>query len=127
MSKQIIQALVGTADAMGFEFKEAGLEIIVRKLAEHPEPDVLNSLEQLLEEHSGRFGLADILKRLPNALPGPEEAWNQALSARLWDEQTLLSLCTRLSSMRFSVPTVWEAGDKIGARMAFRERYAQDG
>jgi hypothetical protein len=68
---------------------------------------------------------ADVLRivqqRNGNAFPASDEAWSVALSAM--DEDTSVVWCNEIAEAWGAAKPVMDAGDDVGARMAFRETY----
>ena len=122
---EITQALVVTAEILGTELSEAALSVMANDLAAHPEADVIAALVRCRREIKYRLTLADILERLPDdispaAVPiNIDAAWDMAvrLLGSLTEDQTVV---VPEAIMQSWPSAIWEAGDKVGARMAFR-------
>lgn len=118
---KLIEALAITYAAVGQEMNDAALEIIARDLSEYPLGDVLDALSRCRRELR-RIALVDILDRIPNGHPGPEEAWAQIASA-LNDESASI---VWTSPMRLAFGVARHLADNaVAARMAFKEVYQQ--
>ena len=67
---------------------------------------------------------ADIIRHLPadrNPIMGADAAWEVAMKSRLWDEDaTIVVPAAVLMAFPFGI---WGMGDKVGARMAFKDAY----
>lgn len=117
----VLEALAVTAELCGAELSDAAAKVMVADLSVHPEADVLLALTRLRHEHKGRLSLAAIIERLPDDRPGPEEAWGMLPK----DEYTTAVLTDEINAAaEFSMP-IFHDGDKVGARMAFREAYVK--
>jgi hypothetical protein len=118
--ESVIQALAVTAEVTGFEITKGALTIMASDLAAYPLPAVLAAITRCRRELSGRMTLKAILDRIDDGRPGPEQAW--AMLAK--DE--LESCCMTDGEMNIAwgvaLPLI-EQGDKIAARMAFKEAY----
>jgi len=117
--KDILQALAVTAELCGSDLSEAAGKVIVADLAAYPPEAVLLALTRVRREHKGRLTLAAILERLPEDRPGPEEAWASIPK----DEYTTAVLTVEANLAAGPAMAIYLDGDKVGARMAFREGY----
>lgn len=71
---------------------------------------------------------ADIVKRCRvespiDSRPGVEEAW--AIAVQAMDERNTVMLNNEISEASMASQPIFESGDEVGARMAFREIYAR--
>lgn len=121
---RLLEALAVTAELTGAKVSPASARIFAADLAEFPEPQVLAALSRCRRELKHPLTLADVLERIDHAdgRPGPDEAWGlcpltEADSA-VWTAE--------MSQAFFDVAQpLLDIGDKIAARMAFREAYAR--
>lgn len=112
------QALTATQRAMYF-----------RALHQHPLDAVRAALDAHVQDpQRGRFfpTPADVIAQLQGAAaddgrPGSDEAWAGALAAA--DEDATIVWTDEMAQAWFTAQPVYAIGDKIGARMAFREAY----
>ena len=122
MNTKLIEALTVALDVTGTKMSEGAVKVMVSDLAEHPETDVLNALQRCRRECKFRMTLADVLERMPGAV-NADAAWEQALAAGLGtDDETETVITTRAIIEAFPFST-WQAGDRVGARMAFKAAY----
>lgn len=108
-----------TSELCGRTFSDGAGRIFMADLEKYPEPHVLASLERCRKEVRGALTLADVIGRLEDGRPGPDEAWSMLpmseLDTAVWTDE-----------MRYAfgfVSEMIEAGDRVAARMAFRENY----
>lgn len=73
------------------------------------------------EVRPGCFTLGAVLERIDDGRPGADEAWAIALDAQ--DEACTVVWCVEIQKAFGIARPVLAAGDKIGARMAFRNAY----
>lgn len=73
------------------------------------------------EVRPGCFTLGAVLERIDDGRPGSDEAWAIALDAQ--DEACTVVWCVEIQKAFGIARPVLAAGDKIGARMAFRNAY----
>lgn len=115
----IAKAVAVTAEVLGTELSEAAAYVMVQDLACYPAGAVLDSLERCRRELTGRLTLPAIIQRIDDGHPGPEEAWSlcprSEAETAVWTDQ----VCDAFGVAR----PLLDAGDKVGARMAFLERY----
>lgn len=117
--ENLIRALVVTAEITGTDLSAGAAKVMVADLAEYPEEAVLKALKRCRREVRGRLVLSDIISRIDDGRPGVEEAWgmypkDEVSSAVVTDEMHL--------AMRHAWPLL-QGGDKVAARMAFKESY----
>jgi len=102
-----------------------------RSLADHSLHTVRSAFDAHVKDpQRGRFvpTPADIIAQISGAAaddgrPGAEEAWAVALSA---SDEARTVVWTQEASLAWGIcRPVLEAGDKVGARMAFKEAYAR--
>lgn len=119
---QLTEALGVTYAAVGQEVSDAALEIIAGDLSGFDDSGVLESLSRCRRELR-RISLADILDRIPNGHPGPEEAWSM-ISGYIGDEDATVVLTSAMRAAFFAADAL--SDDLIAARMAFKEVYIRD-
>lgn len=118
-SKTVLQAVAVTAELTGTEMSAAAARVMADDLARYPEPWVLGALTRCRRELKGRMNLAEILSRMDDGRPGPDEAW-----AMLPHDESQSAVWTDEMRMAYGVAApLLEEGDSVGARMAFRESY----
>ena len=119
MSERLIKAVVATAEVMGAELTESGAEMMCADLSEYPEPAVLAALAKCRRETRGRLTLADVIARIEDGRPGPEEAW--AMIPRS-ESETVVWTDEMVQAWAAASPLL-AIGDDVAARMAFKETY----
>lgn len=119
-------ALLDCANTYGVVLSDSRLDNYLRLLGNVP----ARTLELALDAHArdpkcGRFfpQVADIFAKLPNenAHPGADSAW--AIAMQSFDEEASVVWTKEIAAARNLALPIWEAGDKVGARMAFRDGY----
>lgn len=119
MSKAIIEAIAVTAELTGTELSKAALVAMEADLSAYTEQSVLDALTRCRRELTGRLTLAAVLSRIDDGRPGAEEAW--AMAPKTEAES---AVWTREMAQAWGVAIdLYNAGDKVGARMAFKETY----
>ena len=118
-SKALLQAIAVTAELTGTEMSAPAARVFAEDLARYPEDQVLGALTRCRREVKGRMSMVDVLTRLQDGRPGPEEAWamlpkTEAASA-VWTEEMR-------QAAAIAQPLI-DVEDLIPARMAFLERY----
>lgn len=118
----VITALGVTYAAVGQEMTDAALQIIARDLAGYTVDDVLMALSRCRKELR-RIALVDILDRLPNQHPGPEEAWS-IVAPTVGNEHPSI---VWTEPIRLAAAVAWNLEeDPVAARMAFKEAYQRE-
>lgn len=119
----VVKALAVTAELTQTELSATALRVMASDLEQYPENLVMTALTRCRRELRHKLTLGDIIERLGQAdgRPTADEAWALALDARdealtvVWSDE----ICEAFSIAR----PVLSAGDKIGARMAFKDAY----
>lgn len=120
---QVLQMLAATAEVMGTELKPSALMLMAKDLFDYDYTAVMHALTRCRRELSGRLTLKAILDVLA---PGggwlsANEAWSLALPAA--DERNSVVWTAEASkAWQVALPLI-DAGDKVGARMAFNASY----
>lgn len=122
-SETLIKAVIATAEVMGSEMSEPGARMMCSDLAEYAEPAVLEALTRCRREVKGRLTLADVISRIDDGRPGPNEAWAMIPQGQMAEMQTVV--------WTEEMATAWGsasrlAEDPIAARMAFIESYQKE-
>lgn len=115
----LLQALAVTFEATGTDMSEAAIRILVADLAPYPQDQILASLTRCRKEIRGRLTLSDIISRIDDGRPGPEEAW--AMIPR--DEYASVVWTNEMAEAWGSAYPLLKVDDVVPARMAFLERY----
>lgn len=117
----LIEELVVTAEVCGTVISEAAATVIATELSTYERAQVTGALRKCRRELKGRLTMAAIVERLDDGRPGPEEAWamipTDEAGSVVWTEEMA-------AAFGIALPLL-QAGDKIAARMAFREAYAR--
>lgn len=118
-SEALLQAIAVTAELTSTQLSEASARVMADDLARYPEASVLEALTRCRRELKGRLTIADVLTRIDDGRPGPEEAWamipHDEASSVVWTEEMA-------GAFGVASPLIAE-GEKVQARMAFLERY----
>jgi hypothetical protein len=119
----LVTNLGATAEVMGTQLQPAALMLMAEDLSEYQLPDVLAAIKRCRRELSGRLTLAAIIERVQAAdgMPGADEAW--ALMSRP-ESDTVVITEQMGEAMQVARPLLND-GDKVGARMAFKDAYAR--
>ncbi len=117
-SKSIIAALMVTANIYGKDFSEDAARVLADDLKCFDENLILAALSSCRKELKTFPTVADIISRIDDGRPGPEEAWTllpkDEYSSVVWTDE-----------MREAFGTIYKLieQDQISARMAFKEIY----
>ena len=119
----VLKAIAATAELTGTELSEAALLVFEADLAGYPEADVLAALTRCRRELRGRLTIADVLDRMSTAggHPTANEAWAMVLASL--DEAETVVWTDQVAEAAAVARPILEAGDEVGARMAFRDAY----
>lgn len=118
--KQLAQAIAVTAELTGTQLSEAALKAMITGLEDHTFDRVVAALKRCQYElGAGRFCFPEILKRMPGGHLSSDEAW--ALYPK--DEYTTAVVTREMHQAMDAANSLMAEGDKIGARMAFKQAY----
>lgn len=120
---QLAAAMCATAETLGQTLSASAADLMSQDLADYAVADIAAALQACRRELTGKLTLAAILQRVKAAdgRPEPNEAWALALAAS--DEHDSVVLTAEIQLALGAARAVLEAGDKIGARMAFLSSY----
>ena len=122
MNTEIIKALAVTAEICGGEMSDAAARVMLADLSEYPDEKVLEALKRVRRENKGRLTLAAILERIDTGHPGAEEAW-----AMFPKSESDSGVVTQEMATAWGIAgPLYDEGDHIGARMAFKETYERE-
>lgn len=119
----VLKAIAATAELTGTELSEAALLVFEADLDGYPEADVLAALTRCRRELRGRLTIADVLDRMSTVggHPTANEAWAMVLASL--DESETVVWTDQVAEAAAVARPILEAGDEVGARMAFRDAY----
>lgn len=118
-SDQLVMALGVTVEVCGAQWSDAAMSIALRDLAKFPEELVIAALDRCRTELKYKLTLGDIIERIDDGRPAPDEAWAQ-VSAGLDERATVVATDEALEALGEVRGLV---GDHNAVRMAFREAY----
>lgn len=120
---ELSMAICATAETLGQTLSAPAAKLMAEDLAEHPMDVIANALWACRREVTGKLTLAAILQRVQAAdgRPGKDEAWAIAMTTN--DEYETVVLTDEIQLALAAAKPVLDAGDKIGARMAFISAY----
>jgi hypothetical protein len=118
-SSKLLEAVAVTAELCGRTFSEGAARVFVSDLSGYDEDLVLKALSKCRREVKGILTVADVIGRIDDGRPGPEEAWSMLPRSEagsvVWTEEMA-------EAFGVASPLMIE-GDMVAARMAFREAY----
>lgn len=121
-SERLLQAIMVTTELTGTELSQAAANVFAEDLSRYPEHQVLDALTRCRREVKGRLTLADVICRIDDGRPGPEEAWAAIPKSEsetvVWTHEMVIAFTAANPLLR--------DGDKIAARMAFLETYKRE-
>ncbi len=119
---KLLLSLFATAEVMGQQLTQAAALLMVEDLCEYTEP-VLTAALRSCRIEGGRLTVASILKHAQSedGRPGKDEAWAIAMTTN--DEFETVVLTDEIQLALAAAKPVLDAGDKVGARMAFISAY----
>jgi len=121
-SSALIKAIAATAELCGKTYTPAAAAMLASDLTGYDERAVMAALTRCRKELDGKpFNVAAIIARIDDGRPGVEQAW-----AMLPHDENTSAVWTDEMAQAWGIaqPLLAE-GDKIGARMAFKEAYTK--
>lgn len=121
--EQVLMAIHATAEILGYEVKPNAAVVMLGDLSGYSFNSVMSALSRCRKELSGKLTLVSIIDRISGAdgRPSANEAWSYAL--RSMDESETVVINDDISKALSVATPIYNAGDKIGARMAFKDAY----
>lgn len=122
-ARELLEAVTVTAELTGTQLSDTAKVAMVEDLLAYPKVTVIAALNRCRRELTGRLTLAAILERL-NAVDGrptANEAW--AIALRGFDEALTIVTNEEINEGMKAARPILDAGDEVGARMAFRDVY----
>jgi hypothetical protein len=118
-SLTLLEAVAVTAELCGRAFSPAAAAVFVADLSAHPEAEVLRALNRCRKEVRGVLTTHDVLSRIDDGRPGVETAWSMVPTGE-WQS---VVWTTEAAEAYGQVAHLVASGDKVAARMAFKESY----
>lgn len=120
---QLVATICATADSLGAQITPQAAAMMANDLACHDFDAVCLALAECRRTLKGRFALADVIARITarDGRPARDEAWAIALSSQ--DESDTVVMTEEIQLALAAARPVLDAGDKVGARMAFLSAY----
>ena len=120
---ELAGAICATAETLGQTISANAAKLMAEDLSACNPADIQAALRSCRKELTGRLTLAAILCRIQAAdgRPGKDEAWAIAMTTN--DEYETVVLTDEIQLALAAAKPVLDAGDKIGARMAFISAY----
>lgn len=121
-SKELLQAIAVTAELTATDLSPTAARVMAIDLATYPEAQVLGALVRCRRELAGnrRLTPAEVISRLEDGRPGPEEAWammpQSEAATVVWTAE--MSLAAGVAGPLRDSP--------VQARMAFVEKYREE-
>lgn len=113
---EVLQALAVTAEITGTQLSEGAARVFAGDLSRYPVDQVLGALTRCRREVKGRLTVADVIGRLDDGRPTPDEAW-----AMLPQDEATTAVITQEMAEAWGIAR--DAGDRVSARMAFLAAY----
>jgi hypothetical protein len=118
-SRELVEAVAVTAELCGRVFSEGAARVFVEDLSGYPEDQVMGALRRCRKEVRGVLTVQDVVSRLDDGRPGPDEAWAMVPH----DERQSVVWTDEIAQASALVAPMIESRDRMGAQRAFREAY----
>lgn len=120
-SSNVIKAVCVTAELCGRTFSEAAAKVFCSDLAAYPEETVIVALGRCRREVKGQLTTQDVISRLDDGRPGVEAAWAMLPAG----EHDTIVWTAEMAEAHAACAPLLADGDKIAARMTFKEVYTK--
>lgn len=118
---ELVKAIGVTAELTGTTLSAGAAEAMARELQPFPADKVMDALRKCRRELKYRLTLAEVIGRIDDGRPGADEAW-----AMMPFDESQSVVWTDDMAQAFGVcGPLLQQGDKVAARMAFKEAYAK--
>lgn len=120
---EVLKAIAATAELTGTELSEAALLVFEGDLEGYSDAQVIAALTRCRRELRGRLTVSDVIARIASVggHPTANEAWALVLASI--DEAETVVWTEQIAEAAGIAQPVLDAGDEVGARMAFRDAY----
>ena len=120
-SSKVIEAIAVTAELCGRTFTPAAAAVFASDLDGFNDHSILAALTRCRKELKGMLTVQDVIARIDDGRPGIEQAW----AMLPFDESQTVVWTSEMSQAWGVANMLLTEGDKIGARMAFKETYSK--
>lgn len=119
----LVKQLLGTAEVLGQPLSPTAAALMAEDLSSFTQLVLARALSRVRNEHAGRLTLKAILDRIDDAVgrPAANEAW--AIASTALDERATVVWTNEMADAWSVARPLAEAGDMVGARMAFIAAY----
>ncbi len=122
VSENLIMAIAATAELCGKVYSPAAARMLASDLEGFPEHAVLAALTRCRKElGNAPFNVSAITTRIEDGHPGVEEAW----ALMPMDETQTVVWTPQMSNAFAQAKPLLDSGDRIAARMVFKEQYTK--
>ncbi|MGA3827370.1 hypothetical protein [Pseudomonas chlororaphis] len=120
---ELAAGICATAETLGQTISATAARLMAEDLAAFPPQDIRKALQSCRRELTGKFTLGAVMQRIQaeDGRPGKDEAWAIAMTTN--DEFETVVLTDEIQMALAAAKPVLDAGDKVGARMAFISAY----
>jgi hypothetical protein len=118
--KQLLLTLAAMTEQYERQMTTQALELLLFDLSPYPVPAVLKALQRCRKELSKFPTVKEIIARIDDGRPGVEEAW-----AMVPKDEATSCVWTFEMAQAYSACASLIDSDRIGARMAFKEKYEE--
>ena len=120
--EMLAKRLALTAEICGSELSPRAIALMLKRLEAYPLEAVVQALDRVGSEFSGRLSLAAIVERIDDGRPGPEQAWAQCPKS---EDASAWWTAEMRAGFGAAQPLLAD-GDRVAARMAFLEAYRRE-
>lgn len=118
-SPKLLRTIKATVELCGVVMSDAAAELFVEDISGYPEHQVIDALARCRREVRGKLTPKDVIDRLNDGRPSPDEAWalvpKSEADSVVWTDEMA-------HAWSIAAPA-WMDGDRAGAARAFRESY----
>lgn len=120
-SPKLLRTIKATVELCGVVMSDAAAQLFVEDISGYPEHQVIGALARCRREVRGKLTPKDVIDRLDDGRPSPDEAWalvpKREADSVVWTDEM---------AHAWSIASpAWMDGDRAGAARAFREAYVK--
>lgn len=119
-NSELLQALIVTAEVTGTDLSEGAARVMMQDLMRYDGEQVVAALSRCRKECKGKLTLFEIISRIDDGRPQPNEAW--AIVQPIFGDESISCVWTTEMAQAYDVARNIE-DDNVARRIAFLEAY----
>jgi hypothetical protein len=121
--RKLLEGIAATAEIMGREISPAAAMVTAQDLSQYPHDVVMQAMANLRRDAKARFSTGAIIEQIEKLQPDGRQGADEAWAMIPMDEYTSAVMTQEMAEAMHIAQPLLDAGDKIAARMSFKEAY----